>query len=61
MKLNKKADFSIVGAFDIIAFILLIVGGGLVRYAPSEIISVLGGFVMAGAVTILSLSRYLGK
>ena len=35
--------------------ILLLVGAGLVRYANSEIISLLGGFVMAGAVTILSL------
>ena len=58
---SKNAELSIVGMLDLISFILLLVGAGLVRYGNNEITSILGGFVMAGAATILSLARYLGK
>ena len=55
---NKLGKFDIIRALDLIAFVLLFVGAGLVRYGNDEIVAILGGFVMAGAATILSLARY---
>lgn len=48
-------------SLDIIGFFLLVVGAAMIRYARDEIISILGGFVMAGGVTLLSLTRLLGR
>ena len=46
---------------DFLGFMLLIVGGGLIRYATDEVSSIFGGIVIAISVGLLSLSRYIGK
>jgi len=46
---------------DLLGFALLIVGGGLIRYAKDELISVFGGIVIAIGVGLLSFARYLPK
>ncbi|MDP3640607.1 MAG: hypothetical protein Q8R53_05425 [Nanoarchaeota archaeon] len=48
-------------ALDVVGFALIFVGVGLIRYARAEVISILGGFVMAGGVAVLSLTRWVGK
>lgn len=62
IELKKHGKIStIIIAMDVIGFTLLFVGAGLIRYAKDEITSVLGGFVLAGAVTIISLTRLMYK
>lgn len=46
---------------DVVGFALVFVGVGLIRFAKDEIIAVIGGFVLAGAVTILGLTRLIQK
>lgn len=59
---NKKGGINpIIVALDVIGFILLFVGAGLIRFSKDEVISILGGFVLAGGVTILSITRLIQK
>lgn len=48
-------------SLDVIGFVLLLLGAGLIRYTKDEVTSILGGFVLAGGVTLLSLTRLIGK
>lgn len=48
-------------SLDVIGFALLLLGAGLIRYTKDEVTSILGGFVLAGGVTLLSLTRLIGK
>lgn len=58
----KKGKINVlVLSLDVIGFAILFVGAGLVRYSTSEIISILGGFVLAGGVTLLTLARLIPK
>lgn len=60
--IGKKGKLNVLLlSLDIIGFCLLIVGAGLLRFAKDEIIAVLGGFVLAGGVTVLSLTRLIHK
>ena len=58
----KKAEAkTLIIAMDIVGFVLLLTGGVLIGFAKDEVSSIIGGFVLAGAVTILSLTRLLNK
>ena len=48
-------------ALDVVAFALLFVGAALIRFSKVELTSIVGGFVLAGAVAILSITRYIQK
>lgn len=52
---------TLIVCLDIIGFALLFLGAGLIRYTKDEVTSILGGFVLAGGVTLLSLTRLIGK
>ena len=52
---------TLIVSLDVIGFFLLLVGAAMIRYAKDEIVSILGGFVMAGGVTLLSLTRLILK
>ena len=58
--MNKKGN-SLIIAFDIVGFALVFAGAALIRYAKEETIAVIGGFVLAGGVTVLSLTRLIHK
>lgn len=61
-QLCKKGKINtLILSLDIIGFFLLLVGVALIRYARDEIVSILGGFVMAGGITLLSLTRLIAK
>lgn len=57
----KKGIARVPFILDLLGFALLIVGGGLIRYAKDELISVFGGVVIAIGVGLLSFSRYIIK
>ncbi len=57
--MDKKANSKLLFALDVIGFILVLVGAGLVRYSRDEVTSILGGFVIAGGVTLLSITRLI--
>ncbi|MBI2146168.1 hypothetical protein HYU22_02415 [Candidatus Woesearchaeota archaeon] len=48
-------------SLDIIGFALVFLGAALIRFARDEIFSILGGFVMAGGVAVLSITRLIQK
>ena len=58
---SKKGRISVILALDVIGFFVLLVGAGLVRYGRDEVIAILGGFVMACGVAVLSVSRLFQK
>lgn len=58
--MNKKVT-SLIIALDIVGFALVFIGAALIRYAKEETIAVIGGFVLAGGVTVLSLTRLINK
>ena len=58
--MTKKGNALLIG-LDIIGFALLIIGGVLIRYSGSDVFSIIGGFVLAGGVAILSLTRLIPK
>ena len=59
--LNKKALSPIVIAMDVIGFALILLGAGMIRFAKDEILAILGGFVLAGGVAVLGITRFLSK
>ena len=59
--LNKKALSPIVIAMDVIGFALILLGAGMIRLAKDEILAILGGFVLAGGVAVLGITRFLSK
>lgn len=59
--MNKKGITRAPFILDLLGFALVVVGGGLIRYAKEELISIFGGVVIAIGVGLLSFSRYIGK
>ncbi len=59
--MGKKAQSKLLIGMDIVGFSLIFVGGALIRFSKDEITSVIGGFVLAGGVTVLSLTRLIRK
>jgi hypothetical protein len=60
--MDKKADASsLVVGLDIIGFALVLVGAAMIRYAKDELFTIIGGFVMAGGVAVLSITRLVKK
>ena len=57
----RKGHVKISFILDVLGFISLIVGGAIVRFAKDEIVSILGGIVIAIGVGLLSISRYVAK
>lgn len=58
--LGKQGKLSsLIVVLDIIGFVLVLSGAGLIRYAKEEVISILGGFIIAGGVTLLSVTRLI--
>ncbi len=60
MTKEGKINTLILG-MDVVGFALVLAGTGLIRYAKDEIISILGGFVLAGGVTVIGLTRLISK
>ena len=60
MENKGKIDPLLIG-LDILGFSLIFVGAALIRYSKDEVLSIIGGFVLAGGVTALTLTRFLGK
>jgi hypothetical protein len=61
-ELGKKVRVStLLISLDVIGFLLVFVGAGLIRFAKDELISILGGFVLAGGVAVISLTRFINK
>ena len=58
---NKKGINSLIIGLDIVGFALIVVGGALIRYSKDEVLALIGGFVLAGGVTVLSITRLIGK
>lgn len=56
---KKEGKFNAVVLLDVVGFALLFVGAALIRFSKDEIVSILGGFVLAGAVTVLTLTRLI--
>ena len=61
MKGKQGKINTLILSLDVIGFALLLLGAGLIRYTKDEVTSILGGFVLAGGVTLLSLTRLIGK
>lgn len=59
--MNKKGTLHLPVILDLLGFALLVVGGGMIRYAKDEFISIFGGIVIAIGVGLLSFSRYIIK
>ncbi|MBI4155264.1 hypothetical protein HY498_04225 [Candidatus Woesearchaeota archaeon] len=59
--INKKGFSNLLIALDVVGFGLILLGGALIRYSKDEVISILGGLVMAGGVVVLGLSRLVVK
>ncbi|MBS3124501.1 hypothetical protein J4437_07795 [Candidatus Woesearchaeota archaeon] len=60
--INKRGKIlPLVLSMDIIGFALVILGAAMIRLAKDEIFSILGGFVMAGGVALLSITRLIQK
>lgn len=55
-----KVDVLIL-SLDVIGFAFVFLGSGLIRFAREEITSILGGFVLAGGVTLLTITRLVRK
>ena len=58
--MTRKGSALLIG-LDVIGFALLIVGGVLIRFSGSDVYSIIGGFVLAGGVAVLSLTRLIPK
>ena len=52
---------TLVISLDVIGFALIFLGGALIRFSKDEVYSVLGGFVLAGGVAVLSITRLISK
>lgn len=58
---KKSGKLNVIILLDAVGFTLLFVGAALIRFSKDEVISLLGGFVLAGAVTVLTLTRFVSK
>ncbi len=58
--MTKKGTYLSVG-LDIVGFALLLVGGALIRFSGNDVFSIIGGFVLAGGVAVLSLTRLIPR
>jgi len=58
---KKGETKALIISLDIIGFALLFVGGLLIRFSKDDIFSIIGGFVLAGGVAVLSLTRLIPK
>ena len=59
---NKKGKLNVLLlSLDIIGFAILLIGAALIRFSKDEITSIIGGFVLVGAVAILSITRLIKK
>ena len=59
--LNKKGVNNLIIALDVIGFSLILLGGALIRFSKDEIISIIGGFVIAGGIVVLSITRLVTR
>ena len=58
-KQGKVTSFFI--ALDVIGFTFVFLGAALIRFSQEEVTAILGGFVLAGGVTLLSITRLFQK
>ena len=60
MEIGKQArTHNLVVVLDVIGFSLLILGAAMIRFAREELFAILGGFVLAGGVAVLSATRLI--
>lgn len=58
--MNKTGKASaLLLSLDVIGFALVFMGVGLIRFAKEEVLAALGGFVLAGGVALLSITRLI--
>ena len=58
----KQVKFNgLIIGMDVIGFALIFVGGALIRFSKEDISSIVGGFILAGGVAILSITRLISK
>ena len=56
----KKASLrTLLVSLDVIGFLILLTGGALIRFAKDEVLAITGGFVLAGGVAVLSITRLI--
>ena len=60
-KKGKIGSSTLIVSMDIIGFALIFVGAAMVRLSKEEVMAIAGGFVLAGGVAVLSITRYLSK
>ncbi|MDI6736989.1 MAG: hypothetical protein QME12_00550 [Nanoarchaeota archaeon] len=59
--MDKEGRYNLLIALDVIGFSIIILGLFLVRFGKSEIMSILGGFVVAAGLALLGITRYVRK
>ena len=60
MAKKGKLNVLLIG-LDLIGFALIFTGTALIRFSSSDISSIIGGFVLAGDVAVLSPARVIPK
>jgi len=58
---KKGETKALIISVDVIGFALLFVGSLLIRFSKDDIFPIIGGFVLAGGVAVLSLTRLIPK
>lgn len=60
--MTKKGEFSpLIVTIDIIGFLVVVVGAGIVRFAKDDIFGIVGGLVVGLGLAILGISRVVAK
>ena len=59
MARKGKISSGVILGFDIIGFVLVILGGVLIRYGHSELITIIGGVVIAAGAAVLGLTKWI--
>ena len=60
-KKGRSGPGTLIISMDIIGFALIFVGAAMVRLSKEEVMAIAGGFVLAGGVAVLSITRYLSR
>ena len=59
---GKRASITnLLITLDVVGFAFIFLGAGLIRFSRDEVTGILGGFVLAGGVTLLSITRMVNK
>lgn len=59
--MSKRGRLALLIALDIIGFGVSIAGLAMIRFSKEEVSSIVGGFVVAGGMAVLAITRFIGK